>query len=388
MAAQLWALHHPDLDHAKLEEILHLAYSGRTSIPAVAGLGFDLYRMAGFRLCGQRAVRVDILERLADLIRPAIQYRPGLTAGEPPAGAADADGFVVTTAMTSLCGCAGEDFSEILRALGYVMSKRKGPAITKALVPLAPVSEFVPPAPVSEGAPVAATEADKASVSPDKAAEAPIPVAEPTEQPEQAQVAEHSPVSAVESTQAEALSSDAESAPQDGALEAQAVSEQGVSDEAQEVEVEIWRLQRQHRPRPHQGQGRHKGRHKDNTAGEQATGADKDAAPARRDRGSFKDRSQSGEGGKSEAGEGRSFRNKGSRLDHQKGRDGKPQNERGGQERGGKGPRQAGRDRPLSNWQDQPRQKANKEPDPNSPFAKLLALKAQMQGGSSDTDKG
>ena len=30
-----------------------------------------------------RVVRVDILERLADLIRPAIAYRPGVTAGEP-----------------------------------------------------------------------------------------------------------------------------------------------------------------------------------------------------------------------------------------------------------------------------------------------------------------
>jgi len=59
-------------------------------------------------------VRVDILERLADLIRPAIHYRPGVTPGEPPAGTADGEGFVVTTAMTSLCGCAGEDFASIL----------------------------------------------------------------------------------------------------------------------------------------------------------------------------------------------------------------------------------------------------------------------------------
>ena len=53
-----------------------------------------LYRAAGFRVCGGRAVRVDILERLADLIRPAIAYRPGLTPGEPPPGAADDEGFV------------------------------------------------------------------------------------------------------------------------------------------------------------------------------------------------------------------------------------------------------------------------------------------------------
>ena len=79
-------------------------------------------------------MRVDILERLADLIRPAIAYRPGITPGEPPAGAADGEGFVPTVAMTSLVGCAGEDFATILKSLGYVMDRRPGPAITVPLV--------------------------------------------------------------------------------------------------------------------------------------------------------------------------------------------------------------------------------------------------------------
>ncbi len=47
-------------------------------------------------------MRVDILERLADLIRPAIAYRPGTTPGAPPDGTADGDGFVATVGMTSL----------------------------------------------------------------------------------------------------------------------------------------------------------------------------------------------------------------------------------------------------------------------------------------------
>jgi hypothetical protein len=58
-----------------------------------------------------------MIERLADLIRPAIAYRPGVTAGEPPAGAADGEGFVVTVAMTSLTGLFGRGVcvnSEIL----------------------------------------------------------------------------------------------------------------------------------------------------------------------------------------------------------------------------------------------------------------------------------
>src|SRR5207244_7467832 len=44
--------------------------------------------------------------------------------GEKPAGAFDGRGFVVTQAMTSLTGSAGEDFASILRALGYRMERR------------------------------------------------------------------------------------------------------------------------------------------------------------------------------------------------------------------------------------------------------------------------
>ena len=43
-------------------------------------------------------------------------------------------GFVPTVAMTSLVGCAGEDFATILKSLGYVMDRRPGPAITVPLV--------------------------------------------------------------------------------------------------------------------------------------------------------------------------------------------------------------------------------------------------------------
>lgn len=39
--------------------------------------------------------------------------------------------------MTSLAGCSGEDFASILRSLGYVAERRNGPPITVALIPLA-----------------------------------------------------------------------------------------------------------------------------------------------------------------------------------------------------------------------------------------------------------
>ena len=133
LAAQLHALKHGSQAIQGLDDVLHLAASGRTSFAAIKEIPKSLYRAAGFRVCGDRAVRVDILERLADLIRPAVTYRPGVTPGDPPQGAADGDGFVVTIAMTSLAGCSGESFASILHAIGYRSERRKGPAITKAL---------------------------------------------------------------------------------------------------------------------------------------------------------------------------------------------------------------------------------------------------------------
>jgi ATP-dependent RNA helicase SUPV3L1/SUV3 len=138
LASQLWALKHGGLDQKGRDDISHLALSGRTSIPAEKEVARDLYRSAGFHVAGERALRVDILERLADLIRPAIAYRPGVTPGEPPAGAADGDGFVITGAMTSLVGASGADFANVLKALGYAVSTRPGPAISVPLLAAAP----------------------------------------------------------------------------------------------------------------------------------------------------------------------------------------------------------------------------------------------------------
>ena len=134
LAAQLWALKHGEPDTKGVDDVPRLAASGRTSIVVDTDIPRDLYRAAGFRVVGPRAVRVDILERLADLIRPAMAYRPGETIGTPPAGAADGETFVVTVAMTSLAGCSGEDFASILRGLGYQSQTREGTAITRPIL--------------------------------------------------------------------------------------------------------------------------------------------------------------------------------------------------------------------------------------------------------------
>jgi ATP-dependent RNA helicase SUPV3L1/SUV3 len=133
LAAQLWVLHQ-NAPVAGLDDIPALAASGRTSFKADTSIPKELYRALGYRLCQDRAVRVDILERLADLIRPAISYRAGVTPGDPPPGAADGNGFTVTVAMTSLTGCSGEDFNAILRSLGYRVERKPAPKPEEAPV--------------------------------------------------------------------------------------------------------------------------------------------------------------------------------------------------------------------------------------------------------------
>ncbi len=123
LSTQLWALKHGGQDTKGLEAIEQLAGSGRTSSAVDQDIAKVLYRVAGYRVCGERAVRVDILERLADLIRPALAWREGAPGSKPP-GAIDGFGFTVSVNMTSLAGCSGEDFASVLRSLGYRMEKR------------------------------------------------------------------------------------------------------------------------------------------------------------------------------------------------------------------------------------------------------------------------
>ncbi len=142
LATQLWALKHESPDAKGVSDLLHLAASGRTSIPIDKETPKLLYRTAGYRVCGERAVRVDILERLADLIRPALSWRE-TSPGPKPDGVFDGRGFTVTGAMTSLTGASSEDFASILRSLGYRMDRKPKPAEPAAQA-ATPASEAAP----------------------------------------------------------------------------------------------------------------------------------------------------------------------------------------------------------------------------------------------------
>jgi ATP-dependent RNA helicase SUPV3L1/SUV3 len=415
LATQLWALQHGGLESVKgLDDVAHLASSGRTSFAADQLVNRALYRAAGFRVCGERAVRVDILERLADLIRPAIAYRPGATVGDPPAGAADGDGFVVTVAMTSLAGCSGESFASILRSLSYASEQRPGPAITVPILARASTQPIKPAesAPVVEaGADESVTEASEtpADVEAEAATEA-APVATPVEEPlAQAEAAPVEDVVEAQEAQTEAIAETpemaqetpeevsevvAEAAPaaeveiavvaetEGGALASAEVAE---ATPAEPVLIEVWKPQRhQHARRREPGQDQQHRRHgprrshgapqqpavEGQPVEGQAQTPQQEGAPqegarqegARQERRQF-DRPRRSEGGgkprfegnRSEGGrEPRKFEGKfdGKRRDDQRG------------------------ERPVQAEKRAPREK---QADPDSPFAKLAALKAELE---------
>ena len=77
LLAMLWALKNGGLDQpgiARTDPARRLR-AGR-ACRSTRRSRAPLYRVVGYRIAGNRAVRLDILERLADLIRPLIAWRP------------------------------------------------------------------------------------------------------------------------------------------------------------------------------------------------------------------------------------------------------------------------------------------------------------------------
>ncbi|MBZ9742442.1 MULTISPECIES: helicase-related protein [unclassified Mesorhizobium] len=113
----LWALKNDGKDKPGFGDVVHALASGRTSVVIDPAFDKAFYKLAGYRNLGRRAVRIDILERLADLIRPATNWKPGL--GQRPDGAYDGQAFMVTPPMMSILGATADDMEEILKGLGY-----------------------------------------------------------------------------------------------------------------------------------------------------------------------------------------------------------------------------------------------------------------------------
>jgi len=406
LATQLWALKHESPDAKGVTELLHLAASGRTSIPIDKDTPKSLYRTSGYRVAGERAVRVDILERLADLIRPALAWREGVQTPKPD-GAFDGRGFTVTGAMTSLTGASGEDFASILRSLGYRMDRRPKPvepvetkpaeAETKAaeLAAEAPASEM----PAAEAAPAEAAPDETAAAEPAPPAEAPAPITSsgdllPTVDlihpaSEAAAPAEPAPAPVVEPAVAEmpaAAASIGEVVPGEEARADEAKPTEPVEAKpAEPAMIEVWRPAGRAERRPH-----HKPRRPHRPQQTPAVAAAPGEAPAEAVAAST-DAPAAAPGAEVPS----PPRHERPRQDRQDRKDRHERQQRKDQQtqRGERQDRDGRRDRPRRNRDEGPGRaereqyyakpqggsRANKEPDPNSPFAKLAALKAQLE---------
>jgi ATP-dependent RNA helicase SUPV3L1/SUV3 len=401
LATQLWALKHESPDAEGVGELLHLIASGRTSIPVDKETPKTLYRTAGYRVCGERAVRVDILERLADLIRPALSWRESAT-GPKPDGAFDGRSFTVTGAMTSLTGASGEDFSSILRSLGYRMDRRPKPAEPAEVKPPEPAATAAAETPTpavdapsdapAEAPPEAPAQAADSSLSllPDAEflAQAGEPLAaEPAPAETEAAQAQAPAEAAAEPQPDQAAAADAA---QLDAAQAAPLTEAAAAEEA--TFLEVWRPagrseRRPHRPRrpprPQQAvQAAPSAAGREAAAAAPATEA---AAPAESSEPSGKPRRR----GRPDGADRQARR---ARHDRQQRADRQQQR---GERQGDSQDRGRRRDRPRRKRDDGPDraereqyyakpygaggERRDKEPDPNSPFAKLAALKQQLE---------
>ncbi len=424
IAALLWAHKRDEVDLSALSGAQQLAGSGRTSFPIDKALDRDAYRVLGYRQCGERAVRVDILERLADLIRPALAWREGIS-GEKPAGAFDGRGFVVTQAMTSLTGSAGDDFASILQALGYRMDRRPAPPPAAAVAPeTAPQEAPTSSDAAATTAPDAAQVEDAGAISADAAApestapvvvedvasaeavqssatsddSAAVPSDAPASEVTTAPVVEEADATPLVVESIETTASETPQPPADAASTAEADAQPTVdaapSVVAEPQMVEVWRpggRSEDRRPRHDRNRHRQQGRPQE---GAQATTAEGDSegqakrerpGRGRRDRNKdfkpFKrpdtsdaavraESAPSSEPGKDAPRE--HFRGKG----RDKGKFQRPH-------KGGREGREGGPSlRPYAS--SAPSRERDRPIDPNSPFAKLAALKEQLAANRKD----
>ena len=127
---------------------------GLVTVPAVADAPEGYYTNAGYRLAGERAIRIDMLERLADQLR-----------SEDSRG-----GFEAKPDMLSITGMTLLQFADLMRGLGY-----KAEEGTRAKVKAAPVE-----APKPEGETTSEDKPAEEAVAP----EAPVEAAQPEAEPE------------------------------------------------------------------------------------------------------------------------------------------------------------------------------------------------------------
>ncbi|MGJ8589547.1 MAG: helicase-related protein [Yoonia sp.] len=102
---------------------------GLVTVPAAQDAAPGYYAMAGYRAAGERAIRIDMLERLADMLR-------------------DKDsrgGFEANPDMLSITGMTLEQFADLMTGLGYKAEKGEREKV-KAVVVETPAEDAAPAA--------------------------------------------------------------------------------------------------------------------------------------------------------------------------------------------------------------------------------------------------
>jgi ATP-dependent RNA helicase SUPV3L1/SUV3 len=147
-----------------LQEFPESPPPGLVTIPNIADVPQQHYTLAGYRPAGSRAIRIDMLERLADMLR-----------GEDSRG-----GFEAKPDMLSITGMTLDQFADLMAGMGYKGEKAERPkakpaapkeltaeAIAEAAAAAAAASKII----VADEAEAVATPADQAEPETEAAAE-------------------------------------------------------------------------------------------------------------------------------------------------------------------------------------------------------------------------
>ncbi len=338
----LWALKNDGLDKPGYGELIPALAAGRTSIVTDPGFERMFYKLAGFRFLGKRAVRIDILERLADLIRPLLQWKPG-TAPRPD-GAYDGRRFTATTSMLSILGATPDDMEEILKGLGYRADSVKAEDAAAFLA-----AEDAKLAPKTEGDAPVAESADQAAAADEGEADGDA---------ETAAAAEVTPAGETAGAELEAAAAETTAADAQGEATTEVAAAEGEAP-AEVRPVLLWRPGGRN-DNARQGQRGHAERGQGERRGERGH------KPGGRNDGDRRD------------GDRRDGPRQGGRPDFAKGRDGESQGGRPDRNERNDRPQRDDRGGKPAKFEARPPRK-EKPIDPDSPFAKLAALKEQMK---------
>jgi ATP-dependent RNA helicase SUPV3L1/SUV3 len=145
LATILWVLKRGAEHGLDIAAMPELPRAGLTSFAVSTTAPGAFYRVAGFHVCGPRAVRVDMLERLADLIRPLLSWRPdAANPSAPPKGATGDGGFKATPEMMSILGCSADELGHVLKSLGFWAERRLAAPEVSEPPPVEPVLASAP----------------------------------------------------------------------------------------------------------------------------------------------------------------------------------------------------------------------------------------------------